>query len=256
METRLEERIRADADALPPLPLDSSDVWSVIRHRRAARKRRRAIVGGAVAAFTAAVLITSPWSVATPNEMGPAGVPGSSECDGACITAEEESLLHAQETVLGFTERVHAVADGNEDFGGLGIGTAPLIIEVTWHGTVPPEVASILSEAEGAGIIVEYVSAPYRLAELEEATSALNAALGERGIQVLTVGPSPGLSGITVGSTALLEDPEAQSRVRELAREVIGDIPVAFIPGDAPTGLESHLVPDLAEEYREALEGS
>ncbi len=166
MEASLEERLRSQAATLPTLPLASSDVWSAIKLQRSVRVRRRAIGGGVAAALAVGVSIASPWSDPTPGaSQMPAGTPSPS-CDRPCLTGgKDEEMLRSQDYVLQFTARIHALADGNEDFGALAIGTDPLLIEITWHGAIAPEVSTVLDEAEAAGIVVDRISAPYRLSE-------------------------------------------------------------------------------------------
>ncbi len=103
-------------------------------------------------------------------------------------------------------------------------------VTVLWHGPLPAELDPIIAEAAAAGVQVTHVDIPYRVADLHDALHVLIGALTAEGLQVTTSTTSDGFTGIAIGGPELSTDPQAQARATELAAQLIGDIPVTFLP--------------------------
>lgn len=231
------QRLMADASRLPTLQPKPHLVWESVRRRR---HRRLAAGAGVGCIALAGGVFTSlqgggggSGNAARPAASATPSPAPSMWCPDPLLCFEEPGpngwTRELQVLVAPFVTRIEAVGATSEDFGYAAPVWVPPGITVYWYGPLPAELDPIIADAAAAGVEVTHVDMPYREDELWQALRTLNRALSAEGISFNSMGPAHDYSGIQLGDTEVSSDPAAQAHIVELAKELIGDIPVSFV---------------------------
>lgn len=233
----------AGAASLPSVKVRPERVWNAIHRRQIVRIAGTTSGLAAVAASIVMIVsIALPGSDAAFDSNGSAnsaGRPGpaSSPCadaDGCLGAGPPGWTLDAQELVMPYLERIDEIGLQSEGYGGSHVLYEPLKVEVYWHGSMPAAAMAVVADAQAAGVIMEQIDAPFGGEMLLDASSVLAAKLDEMGIYIRTVGPAPGFTGLEISGPEVSDDQELQSRVREIARGLVGEIPLSFVADPGP----------------------
>jgi len=125
-------------------------------------------------------------------------------------------------------------------------GAQKVTLSFQWEGKVPQEAKDLAAQAEAQGIKVTFVISKYTEDEIMEAAYPLVDELQRRKIDIFSIGPSNGYTGLRLGGPDLSYSKDLQAQVREIAKDYLGDMPLSFddksddvqnmIDGILPTG--------------------
>jgi hypothetical protein len=133
-----------------------------------------------------------------------------------------------------WVEEVYATIGDDPGFADLGVDTVHAGVIVYFHGAFPPSMTPVIARAKTNGVLIEHVQTRFGEQAFEAAAIRLSDALTAAHIQCDSIGANGRYSRIEVGGPRVSVDKRVQDRVRRLARDTIGDIPIAFVPDEGP----------------------
>jgi len=169
------------------------------------------------------VELTGGSSVEPTNVGQPAPVTGSGEGYPPGWTSELDELIGP------FAIKVMDVADGYPGFADVRVDYPTRSVQVFFNGDLPAAVTALTSELAASGVGLVHIQT-YSAEELEKAAETLSKAVMESGIKLTRMGPAAGYMAVELAGPKLSTDPALQAQVKEMAPELIGDIPVTFGP--------------------------
>jgi hypothetical protein len=192
---------------------------------------------GLVALIVIATQALAARAVAEPVCVGD---PANGECFPA--NGADGWSLAQQDQLSPYVEQIYAALADDPNYADIGLDFANHAVRVLYHGGLPGSLASIIADAQTAGVGVEAVPTGFGLSTLASAAATLGDALNALGISWSHIALGD-YSGLQVAGHALTGDTGLLNTISTLAANLIPGIPITFTDLD-PADLLSSRVDD------------
>lgn len=145
--------------------------------------------------------------------------------------------LQRQDMLAAWADRAYMAVGRAPGFADMGLDFAHGGVIVYFRGAIPAKLAAIAARAKSHGVLIELVRARFGQYAYERDVDRLADALDAARIRWNSIGADGAYSRLEIGGPVVSKNPAVQARVRRIARDTIGNIPIAFIsdPGVAVT---------------------
>ena len=138
--------------------------------------------------------------------------------------------LAAQDKLSVWVERVYAAVGSQRGFADIGLEFKPRGVVVYFHGALPSKLAALATRAEAEGVRIEPIQARFGARKFEAAANRLGDALDAAHVRWNLIGTNGKWTKIQIGGPVVSVNETVQDRVRRIARDTIGNLPIVFVP--------------------------
>lgn len=152
--------------------------------------------------------------------------------NGECFPAKGRDgwTLAAQDRLSAWAQRVDVAVGDDTGFADLALDFKRHGVIVYFHGATPSRLAAIVTRAKHDGVLIKPVRARFGEQELDRAAIRLGHGLDAAHIRWNSIGADGKWSRVEIGGPVVSVNRQVQGRARRIARDTIGNIPIAFVP--------------------------